>query len=118
MFNKTNIKKLSKLMNIKDLERVEIVLKKQAKYLKVNSSYLLKSYIVIYSEQEKEFTRKKVYKTKNIYIIKYMEEILKNYHDGFGYLKISKSLDLNHKIKVSKSSIEHFIKSNNIERGK
>lgn len=121
MFNDTKIKQLSKLLEIDDLELLKSGLKRQAKYLnlKLSSSFLLKSYICMY-EIKKEYEENKVkvekYKTKNLIIAKYKEEIVDLYLSEMGYLKISNSLYLNHNVKVSKSSIEHFIKSNNIIR--
>lgn len=62
-------------------------------------------------------TQKRQYSSKNIYIIKYQEEISDMYEaQGFGYLKISKQLKLYHNVDVSKSTIERFIKDNNLTK--
>lgn len=119
MFNDTKIKQLSHLIGVSDLKLLEKGLKKQAKYLNISSTYLLKSFIVLHNikkEYEEEKIKIDKYHTKNLIIAKYKEEIVSNYLQGMGYLKLSNMLALNHNATISKSSIEHFIKSNNITR--
>ena len=120
MFNNTKIKQLSQLLDIEDIKLLEVGLKKQAKYLKVNSTYLLKSYIVMYEQkktEQKNSTEIDKYTSRNLLINKYKNTILNLYkNEEYGYLKISKYLSLHHNVSVSKSSIENFIKSNNITR--
>lgn len=120
MFNNTKINQLGNLLNIKDIELLEIALKKQAKYLKVNSTFLLKSFIVmvdIKKQHEEEQLKNDRYTSKNILINKYKNTIIDLYTiERFGYLKISKYLAITHNAVVSKSSIENFIKNNNITR--
>ncbi len=120
MFNETKIKQLSQLIDLDDLELLEIGLKKQSSYLGINSTYLLKSFIVLV-ELKREYENKKLeidnYHTKNLKIQKYKSEIIELYtKEKFGYLKISKYLMLNHKCSISKSSIENFIKKNGISK--
>ena len=74
MFNQTKINKLARLLNIEDISKVEIALKRQAKYLNISSSYLLKSYIVIYTIKEEiqsEEIKIDKYISKNLIITKY-----------------------------------------------
>ncbi|MEA2018510.1 MAG: hypothetical protein U9N59_08680 [Campylobacterota bacterium] len=119
MFNQTKIKQLAKLLDIEDIQKVEMAIKRQAKYLKVSSTFLLKSYVVI-TDIKKQIEDEEIkidkYISKNLIINKYKNEIVELYKNQFGYLKIANSIYLNHNCKVSKSSIEHFIKSNNITR--
>lgn len=119
MFNDTKIKQLSLLLGVDNLKLLEKGLKKQASYLGVSSSYLLKSFVVLHNikkEYEEEKVKIEKYHTKNLIIVKYKEEIISNYKQGMGYLKLSNMLSLNHNVKLSKSAIEHFIKSNGIKR--
>ena len=56
------------------------------------------------------------YNSKNIYIVKYQEKIVDLYmNKEYGYTKISKQIKLDHNISISKSTIERFIKSNNLD---
>jgi hypothetical protein len=112
---------LSKLLDIKekDIEVLEAGIIRQAKYLKLSSSFLLKSFIVLIDlKKQVEADEVKIdrYTTKNLIIAKYKEEIINLYLDGAGYLKISNAIYLNHSARISKSSIENFIKQNNIKR--
>lgn len=56
------------------------------------------------------------YRTKNLVILKYMNEITKLYEQGMGTVKISNHIYLNHKVRLSKSALDRFISSNNIKR--
>jgi len=120
MFNQIQLKNFAKFLNMSE-EKAEITLKKQSKYLKVNSTYLLKSYKVIYGmvkEAEEEKAKLKKYNSRNVLILKYKEEISDLYEkQGFGYLKISRAMKINHNCKISKSAIENFIKQNNLVKG-
>jgi len=120
MFNQIQLKNFAKFLNMSE-EKAEITLKKQAKYLKVNSTFLLKSYKVIYEmtkEAEEEKAKLKKYNSRNVLILKYKEEISDLYcNKGFGYLKISRAMKINHNVKISKSSIENFVKQNNLVKG-
>lgn len=120
MFNQTKLIELSKILDIKDLDLLAITIKKQSKYLKISSAFLMKSYVVI-SDIKKRIEDEEIkiekYKSKNIYINRYKSEIVYYYSQlGYGYLKLSNHLKIIHRIDVSKSAIEHFIKSNNITR--
>lgn len=119
MFNDIKIKRLALLLDMKNLSALEVALKRQAKYLKISSILLLSSYVTV-ADVKKEYEKDKLklskLKTKNLVIQKYKEEIVALYMSGMGYLKISNSIYLNHNAKVSKSSIENFIKQNDIKR--
>lgn len=119
MFNEVKLKRLAKLLDIKDISIIEEALRSQAKYLKTGSTFLLNSYItMIKAKEQYENNRLELskLKTKNLVLQKYKEEVVEMYISGMGYLKISNAIYLNHKAKVSKSSIENFIKQNNIKR--
>ena len=85
-----------------------------SKNMVLNGFFILDEIII---EIEKKKALELKYGSKNVYIIKYRDEIIKLYKNGFGYVRISNQLYTNHKVKVSKSTIERFIKSNKIVRG-
>lgn len=121
-FNNIKIKKLAKNFALPE-EQVRILLFKQAKYLKIGSDLLLKSYILLDDfkkeadeKQAQELKEKSRYKTKNISISKYMDVIIKLYQEGNGGINISKYLKLNHKVTISRSAIDSFIKTNEVQR--
>lgn len=121
-FNNTKIKKLAKNFALPE-EQVKILLFKQAKYLKIGSDLLLKSYVLLdefkkeaNEKQAQELKEKSRYKTKNLIISKYMKVIIKLYQEGTGATNIAKYLMLNHKVTISRSAIDNFIKTNEIER--
>ncbi len=119
MFNEVKIKRLSLLLSIEDTALLQSALKRQAKYMKVSSTLLLNSYIIMVDLKKEDKVNKlqvQKYTTKNLIIAKYKEEVVALYFSGMGYLKISNSLYLNHNVKISKSSIENFIKKNSIKR--
>lgn len=121
-FNNIKIKKLAKNISLPE-EQVKSLLFKQAKYLKVDSKLLLKSYVILDSlkteadeRQAQELKEKSRYKTKNLIISKYMDVIIKLYQEGTGAINISKYLKLNHKVNISRSAIDNFIKTNEVQR--
>ena len=121
-FNNTKIKKLAKNISLSEEQTVSMLLK-QAKYLKVEGNLLLKSYIVLdelkteaNEKQAQELKEKSRYKTKNLIIAKYMDVIIKLYQEGKGATNISKYLMLNHKVTISRSAIDNFIKTNEVKR--
>jgi len=60
--------------------------------------------------------KKVQYNSRNIYIVKYQEKIVDLYmNKKYGYLKISKQIKLDHNILIPKSTIERFIKTNNLD---
>lgn len=121
-FNKTKITNLTKHLML-DEKDIGSYLMRQAKYLNVDANMLLKSYVIL-DELKKEFEQKKIeelksksrYVTKNIHISKYAQQIVKLYQEGYGTIKIAKYLKLNHKITISKSALDNFIKINEVQR--
>jgi len=77
------------------------------------------SYFILEDVEKKQAKReaeKRKYKVKNLVILKYQEKIIELYKEGWGFRKIENYLDLNHKVKVSRTTINRFIKDNEIER--
>jgi len=79
----------------------------------INGLFILEE---ITTDKWAEEANKKIYKSKNLIIHKYMDEVIKLYKSGIGTIKISNHIYLNHKVKISKSSLDRFISSNNIKR--
>jgi transcription termination factor Rho len=122
MFTENKRKKYERLLGLDDNE-LKSFLKRYSYYLKgqdeLSPNAILNGFFIlanIRDEKDKTEALKAKYKSKNKYIIKYRDEIIELYKNGFGYVRISKQLDVNHKVKVSKSSIERFIKNNGIKR--
>ena len=112
-------------MRLLDLEDGELTqfLKRYSYYLKskkeISPNILLNGFFIlddIQTKRDKQKALRAKYRSRNKYIIRYRDEILELYNNGFGMARISKQLEVNHKIKVSKSSIYRFIKENNIKR--
>lgn len=111
-------------MKLLGLDEDELVsfLKRYNYYLKskkeISPNILLNGFFIlsdIRATKDRELALKCLYRSKNQYIIKYRDEILELYQvKKFGYVRIAKQLYLNHKIKVSKSTISRFIKNNGI----
>jgi len=117
MFNKNLMTGVAKFLDVQEDEAKKIIIE-QAKYLRVNPTYFLKSFKVMYrikKESEEKKAEMIKYESKNILILKYADEIIKLYTiNGYGYLKISNYLNITHNVKVSKSAIENFIKKNKL----
>ncbi|RLA77899.1 MAG: hypothetical protein DRG78_16380 [Epsilonproteobacteria bacterium] len=79
----------------------------------INGLFILEE---ITTDKWAEEANKKIYKSKNLIIHKYMDEIIELYEQGMGSIKISNHIYLMHRIRLSKSSIDRFISSNNIKR--
>lgn len=121
-FNNIKVKRLAKNLALTEEQTVSLLLK-QAKYVKVDGNLLLSSYIVldelkteVNEKQAQELKEKSRYKTKNLIISKYMDVIIKLYQEGTGAINIAKYLKLNHKVTISKSAIDNFIKTNEVQR--
>jgi hypothetical protein len=123
MFSENKRKKYRRLLGLDEDELVSF-LKRYNYYLKskkeISPNILLNGFFILADirvAKDRELALKCLYRSKNQYIIKYRDEILELYQvKKFGYVRIAKQLYLEHKIKVSKSTIERFIKDNGITR--
>ena len=121
MFSENKRIKYMRLLGLDEDELVSF-LKRYNYYLKskkeLSPNILLNGLFIlddIRTKKDKEKALRAKYKTKNQYITKYRNEILELYQvNKFGYVRIAKQLYLNHKVKVSKSTISRFIKDNRI----
>jgi len=112
-------------MRLLDLEEEELTLflKRYNYYLKskkeISPNILLNGFFIldnIRTKRDKEKALRAKYKSRNKYIIKYRDEILELYQQGLGFTRISKQLEVNHKIKISRSSLYRYMKNNEITR--
>ena len=112
-------------MRLLDLEEEELTLflKRYNYYLKskkeISPNIILNGFFIlddIRIKRDKETALKAKYRSRNGLIIRYRDEILELYKQGFGFTRISKQLEINHKVKVSRSSLYRFITANAITR--
>jgi len=111
-----------RLLDLDD-EGLALFLKRYNYYLKskkeISPNIILNGFFIlddIRTKRDKEKALRAKYRSRNKYIIKYREEILELYQQGFGFTRIAKQLEVNHKVKISRSSLYRFIKANNIKR--
>jgi len=122
MFSENKRKRYMRLLDLEEKE-LTLFLKRYNYYLKskneISPNIILNGFFILddmRTKRDKEKALRAKYKSRNKYIIKYRDEILELYQQGFGFTRIAKQLEVNHKIKISRSSIYRFIKSNQIER--
>jgi len=121
MFNNKD-KKYSKLLGI-DEESYQIFIKRYVYFLRsqkqLNKKSVAAGFFILSEIQDEIFKReieKRIYKTKNIKILKYRDEIVELYQSGCGVVKISNIIKQNHNCTISKSAIQRFIQSNKIKK--
>ena len=122
MFSENKRKRYMRLLDL-DEEELTLFLKRYNYYLKskkeISPNIILNGFFIlddIRTKRDKEKALRAKYRSRNKYIIRYRDEILELYQQGFGFTRIAKQLEVNHKVKISRSSLYRFIKSNNIER--
>ncbi len=122
MFSKNKRKRYMRLLDLEE-EELALFLKRYNYYLKskkeISPNIILNGFFIlddIRTKRDKEKALRAKYRSRNKYIIRYRDEILELYQQGFGFTRIAKQLGVNHKVKISRSSLYRFIKSNNIER--
>lgn len=113
-----------KMFNLND-EEYEEYIKRSAVFLKkkefINKA-IFESHLFILEDimrkRDKRKSKEKKYKTKNMYVLKYLDEIVYMREvQSMGYMTISKALKVNHRVSVSKSTIERFCRDNEIIKG-
>lgn len=123
MFSDIKINTYSKLLGFSPSE-LECFAKRMALYLqtqKVISKNVIINSLFILQKMHDEKNRNEAetikFKTKNLAIIKYCEEIIRLYkEENLGTAKIVSHLKLNHRITISKSALDRFITANDIKR--
>ena len=121
MFNNKD-KKYSKLLGI-DEESYQIFIKRYVYFLRSQKQLNKKSVgagffilAAVQNEILKRNSEKLLYRTTNIKILKYRDEIVELYKKGCGVVKVSNIIKQNHNCSISKSAIQRFIQANNIKR--
>ena len=122
MFSENKRKQYARLLDLDEDELKEFI-KRYVYYLRskkeISPNSVLNGFFILadlrYKKDQTKALRAK-YKTKNKYIIRYRDEIIELYQNGFGYVRISNQLYVEHRVKVSKSSIARFLKTNRITR--
>lgn len=122
MFNNKD-KKYSRLLSI-DEEGYQIFIKRYVYFLRSQKQLNKKSVaagLFILAQVQKEIlereSKKRLYKSKNIKILKYRDEIIELYKSGCGVVKVSNIIKQEHNCAISKSSIQRFLAANKIKRG-
>ena len=111
-----------RLLNLEE-DELTLFLKRYNYYLKskkeISPNIILNGMFILDDIRTKRFKEQALrakFKSRNKYIIRYRDEILELYQQNFGFTRIAKQLEVNHKIKISRSSLYRFIKANKIER--
>jgi len=122
MFSDNKRKRYMRLLDLEE-EELTLFLKRYNYYLKskkeISPNIILNGFFIlddIRIKRDKETALKAKYRSRNGLIIRYRDEILELYKQGFGFTRISKQLEINHKVKVSRSSLYRFITANAITR--
>jgi tRNA-dihydrouridine synthase len=122
MFTETKIKTYANLLGFSPNELGQYA-KRMASYFQtqkvisknviINSLFILQQ---MHDEKNRNEAEKIKYKTKNLAIIKYLDEIVALYKNGTGTAKIVNHLKFNHRVTISKSALDRFITANDIKR--
>jgi len=122
MFSEQKLNSYGKLLGL-TVEELNHFMKRYKNYLLskeditknilINGLFILEEII---TDKWLEEANKIKYQTKNLIILKYMNEITELYVQGMGTVKISNHIFLNHKVRLSKSALDRFISSNDIKR--
>jgi hypothetical protein len=123
MFSQIKIKNYSSLLGLSPTE-LDDFMKRYKSYLlgqkEITKNVLINGLFIlekIHTLKWLDEADKIKYRTKNLTIIKYSEEIVELYKNGMGTAKIVNHLKLNHRITISKSALDRFITANRIKRG-
>jgi len=115
-------KRNMKLLDL-DLNGYEEYIKRLMYFLlaqdRITKKTLENSFFILSEIKEKQIqaeNEKIKYKTKCPKILKYRDEIVMLYKEGLGDIRISNAMWENHRVKISKDKIRHFIKNNGIVR--
>ncbi len=122
MFTETKLKNYADLLNL-SVDELNTFMKRYKNYI-LSKNELTKNVLInglfileeIHTDKWIEEANKVQYRSKNLVIIKYMDEIIELYKKGMGTTKIINHLQLNHRAKISKSALDRFIYTNNIKR--
>jgi len=122
MFTETKLKNYADLLDL-NVEELDTFMKRYKSYI-LSKNELTKNVLInglfileeITTDKWIQEANKVQYRSKNLVIIKYMDEIVELYKKGMGTTKIANHLQLNHRVRISKSALDRFISTNCIIR--
>lgn len=122
MFTETKLKNYADLLNL-SVEELDIFMKRYKSYI-LSKNELTKNVLInglfileeIQTDKWIQEANKVQYRSKNLIIVKYMDEIVELYKKGMGTTKIANHLQLNHRVRISKSALDRFVSTNCITR--
>lgn len=122
MFTDNKLKTYAELFGL-EVHELDSFMKRYKNYIvskeKITKNALINGLFILEEIRSKKWAieaNKVKYRTKNLVLIKYMNEIIELYQNGLGTTKISNHLKLNHKVNLSKSVLDRFIATNKITR--
>ena len=120
MFTQKKKAYYAKVLGFKTVEDFESFSKRYLKFLEKSSltkNQIMSGFFILVEIQKESLKNKSLINFKNIknqHIKKYSEIILQLRKDGSGSLSISKYLFENHRVTVSRGTIEKFYKQNSL----
>ena len=121
MFTQKKKAYYSKILGFKTIEDFEMFSKRYLKYLEnqtLTKNRIMSGFFILVEIQKETLAKNKTLinleNIKNQYIKKYSNEILELRKNGSGSQSIEKYLYENHRVKVSRGTIEKFYKQNNL----
>jgi hypothetical protein len=123
MFSDNRLKSYADLLGL-TVDELNDFMKRYKRYLqskeKITRNVLINGLFILeelHADKWAIEANKVKYHTKNLIIIKYMDEILELYQQGLGATRIINHLKLNHRVNLSKSALDRFIATNSLKRG-
>ena len=120
MFTQKKKEYYSKILGFKTIEDFEDFAKRYLKYLEnqpITKNRIMCGFFILVEIQKEALKNKNLINFENIknqYIKKYADTILDLRKKGLGTLYIKNYLYENHRVKVSRGTIEKFYKQNNL----
>ena len=120
MFTQKKKAYYSKILGFKTIEDFEMFSKRYLKYLEnqtLTKNRIMCGFFILVEIQKEAHKNKSLINfdnVKNQYIKKYANEILDLRKNGSGSLSIANFLFENHRVKISRGTIEKFYKQNNL----
>ncbi|KAB7884616.1 hypothetical protein [Poseidonibacter ostreae] len=120
MFTQKKKAYYSKILGFKDIEDFEIFSKRYLIFLEkqpITKNRVMSGFFILVEIQKESLKNKSLINFENIknqHIKKYANMILELRKNGSGSLSISKYLFENHRVKVSRGTIEKFYKNNGL----
>lgn len=120
MFSQKKKQYYAKILNFKNIEDFEEFSKRYLYYLqkeKLTKNRIMSGFFILLDIQKESLANTNLINfegIKNQYIKKYAKEILEQRREGSGSQAIVKFLFENHRVTVSRGTIEKFYKQNNL----